>query len=226
MDEQRPDDYDDADTYATPYPQSPPPARTPEPDARGWASPPTANGWGAPPPQHQGWGNAAATPQRPTNGWGSPPRQAESGWGAPPPATPQAQDDDDADPYPVVRRAASTSSDEDDEFEADLDEFLRDGGDRGYKHLLDVARGATHRLPCPLRCHAYATLRVPRCVSCSAKPFVGGTFTERLRKLAAHAQSKADGSEQAHRAHRKLLRWLKRRYACLLYTSPSPRDRG
>ena len=33
--EEQPADYDDADTYATPYPQSPPPARTPEPDARG-----------------------------------------------------------------------------------------------------------------------------------------------------------------------------------------------
>ena len=228
MDEQRPDDYDDADTYATPYPQSPPPARTPEPDARGWASPPTANGWGAPPPQ-QGWANAA-TPQRPTNGWAAPPPQAESGWGPPPtgngwgaetpPATPQAQDDDE--PYPSVRRAASTSSDDDEEFEADLDDFFKDEGDGGYRHLLDVARGATHRLPCPLRCHAYATLRVPRCVSCGAKPFVGGTFTERLRKLAAHAQSKADGTEQAHRAHRKLLRWLKRRYASILGDVPEP----
>ena len=84
------------------------------------------------------------------------------------------------------------------------------------------ARGATRRLPCPLRCHAYATLRVPRCVSCSAKPFVGGTFTERLRKLAAHAQSKADGTEQAHRAHRKLLRWLKQRYSTILGDVPEP----
>ena len=227
--EEQPADDDDLDTYATPYPRSPPPARTPEEDARGWASPPTANGWGAPPPQ-QGWANAA-TPQRPTNGWAAPPPKAESGWGPPPtgngwgaetpPATPQAQDDDD-EPYPVVRRAASTSSDDDDEFEADLDDFFKDEGDRGYKHLLDVARGATHRLPCPLRCHAYATLRVPRCVSCSAKPFVGGTFTERLRKLAAHAQSKADGTEQAHRAHRKLLRWLKRRYASILGDVPEP----
>ena len=206
MDEQRPDDYDDADTYATPYPRSPPPARTPEEDARGWASRPT-NGWAAPPPKAE-------------SGWGPPP--TGNGWGAPP-ATPQAQDDDDDDnPYPTVRRAASTSSDEDDEFEADLDDFLKNEGDRGYKHLLDVARGATHRLPCPLRCHAYATLRVPRCVSCSAKPFVGGTFTERLRKLAAHAQSKADGTEQAHRAHRKLLRWLKRRYASILGDVPEP----
>ena len=227
--EEQPADDDDLDTYATPYPRSPPPARTPEEDARGWASPPTANGWGAPPPQ-QGWANAA-TPQRPTNGWAAPPPQAESGWGPPPagngwgaetpPATPQAQADDD-EPYPTVRRAASTSSDDDDEFEADLDDFFKDEGDGGYRHLLDVARGATHRLPCPLRCHAYATLRVPRCVSCSAKPFVGGSFTERLRKLAAHAQSKADGTEQAHRAHRKLLRWLKRRYATIVGDVPEP----
>ena len=42
--EEQPADYDDADTYATPYPRSPPPARTPDEDARGWASPATANG--------------------------------------------------------------------------------------------------------------------------------------------------------------------------------------
>lgn len=200
----------DDQTYDTPYPRSPVSARTPEPDARGWASPPAAtSGWGRPPAASSGWGS----PPPVTNGWGSPPpQQAASGWGQPPA--------EDEEPSLVFRRAASTSSDDDDAFEDVFDAFLTEDGDRGYAHLLDVARGAP-RLPCPLRCNAYATLRVQRCVGCSAKPFTG-SFTDRLRKLAAHAQSKADGDEVSHRAHRSLLRWLKRRYATALRDVPEP----
>lgn len=202
------EEHDDQ-TYDTPYPRSPVSARTPEPDARGWASPPAATGgWGRPPVASSGWGS----PPPATNGWGSPPpQQAASGWGQPA---------EDKETSPVFRRAASTSSDDDDTFEDVFDAFLTADGDRGYAHLLDVARGAP-RLPCPLRCNAYATLRVPRCVGCSAKPFTG-SFTDRLRKLAAHAQSKADGDEVSHRAHRSLLRWLKRRYATALRDVPEP----